>query len=107
MVFSKSSTSLRRHTPLLFKKIDWLKVAKKTGGLLLTLGTGLPIGAAAEAIADKLFAAVKQDPSTLTVDTIKSLVEGGAGVLKEGEEVGNTARQIHEFREEFEKFIKM
>jgi hypothetical protein len=27
--------------------------------------------------------------------------------LKEGEEVGNTARQIHEFREEFEKFIKM
>lgn len=88
----------------LFKRIDWFKLAKKTGGLLLTMGTGLPIGAAAGAIADKL-KEVFTAGTAIDSDTIESVMEGELGVLKD-EEVGNMTRQIHAFRSDFEALIK-
>lgn len=89
----------------LFKKIDWFKVAKKTGGLVLSLGTGLPLGGIVDGISDKIYNAVKNPGEVINAEAIKGIIETGAGLLKE-DEVGNMARQIHQFRKDFEDFIK-
>lgn len=101
-----TSEVVKQKATKLFQRIDWFKVAKKTGGLLLTLGTGLPLGAVAEGLADKLRETMGGTvEGEVNAATIKSFLETHGGLLKD-EEVGNTARQIQKFREEFGEFIK-
>lgn len=95
---------VREQAKGLFRRIDWFKVAKKTGGLLATFATGLPVGQAAEAIIEKLRNAVS-DPGQFNVDSISEMI-GGAGELIKDEKTGNMASQIHKFREEFGKLIE-
>lgn len=100
-----TSEVVKEKATKLFQRIDWFKVAKKTGGLLLTLGTGIPLGAVAEGLADKLREAMGKPEGEVNAATIKGLLETQGGLLKD-EEVGNMARQIQKFREEFGEFIK-
>jgi len=83
----------------LFRRIDWFKVAKKTGGLLATFATGLPVGSGIEAVADKIWDVVQNSGGAVTPESIKGLLENGADYLKVDEKE-NMARQIHKFREE-------
>ncbi|NJK91773.1 MAG: hypothetical protein HC904_08090 [Blastochloris sp.] len=66
----------------LFRRIDWFKVAKKTGGLLATFATGLPVGGAAEGMADKIWSAVQNPGQEVTSDSITELIESGADLLR-------------------------
>lgn len=89
----------------LFRRIDWFKVAKKTGGLLATFASGLPIGSGVEAVADKIWDAIQKSGSDMTPESITGLIESGGDFLKEdGNE--NMARQIHKFREELGTLIE-
>jgi predicted KAP-like P-loop ATPase len=88
----------------LFRRIDWFKVAKKTGGLLATFATGMPIGRGTEAVIEKLKVAVC-NPGPIDVNSIKEVLGGAGDLLKDGDEE-NMARQIHKFREEFGQLIE-
>ncbi len=88
----------------LFRRIDWFKVAKKTGGLLATFATGMPISRVTEAVIEKLKGAIS-NPGQIDVDSIKEAIGGAGDLLKDGGD-GNMARQIHKFREEFGQLIE-
>lgn len=89
----------------IFKRIDWLKVAKKAGGLALTAYTGIPspdlIRSAIGAL--RGFGA---DPGKLaTKETLEGAIEGLGGLLKAGESK-NVPEEINEFRKAFDKLLK-
>ena len=89
----------------IFKRIDWLKVAKKAGGLALTAYTGIPSPDLVQAAIGALrgFAA---DPTKLaTKDNLEGAIEGLGGLLKDGESK-NVPEEINEFRKAFDKLLK-
>src|ERR1019366_8457530 len=86
----------------LLKRVDWLKVAKKGGGLAFNVVTGLPspdqIGSVLSTIQSTISGLGQTSPEDL-----KAGLEQAAGFLKkdEGEEERNIPEAIHHFREEF------
>lgn len=88
----------------IFKRIDWLKVARHTGGLAFTAMTGVPtpdqIGAVVGTIKG-IFA----DPSKLaTQENYDKVVEGIEGLIKSGESK-NVPEEIEAFRKAFDGLL--
>ena len=85
-----------------FKRIDWLKVAKKAGGLALTAHTGIPMP---DQIGDLLHVI-----RALIPDSLKKEKEGGEsakdlkGLLKP-KSPKRTPKEIEEFRKAFDKLL--
>lgn len=84
----------------IIRRIDWLKAAKKAGGLAFTAFTGLPtadqLKSIIDTVKDKLF-----DPETLaTKENAEATAELFCGLLKDGES-RSVPKEIHEFREAF------
>jgi predicted KAP-like P-loop ATPase len=88
----------------IFKRIDWLKVAKKTGGLALMATTGLP---SPDLIQSTISTAlnVLKNPEEAQQNTEKAL-EGLEGLLKSTEGTQNVPEQINEFRKAFDDLLK-
>jgi hypothetical protein len=90
----------------LLKRVDWLKVAKKSGGLAFNLATGLPSP-------DQIGSVLSTIQSTITglgsvsPDQLKGGLEEAASYLKSGEvnDDQNVPEAIHQFREEFSKLL--
>ena len=87
----------------LIKRIDWLKLAKRGGGLAFTLATGLPspdqIGSILSALE-----ALATDVKSMSPDEIQAKLTEAASLLKPGEGP-SVPEEIHEFREEFRKLL--
>jgi predicted KAP-like P-loop ATPase len=89
-----------------FQRIDWLKVAKKAGGLAFTAYTGIPapdqihtaIGMIEGLFADPLRFASKEN--------VAVAIEGAKGVLKPKSETKNVPTEIDGFRKAFDKLLK-
>ncbi|MFZ4606149.1 MAG: Qat anti-phage system ATPase QatA [Caulobacter sp.] len=89
----------------IFKRIDWLKVAKKAGGLALTAYTGIPSPDLIQSAIGALrgFAA---DPGKLaTKETLEGAIDGLGGLLKASDSK-NVPEEINEFRKAFDKLLK-
>jgi len=90
-----------------FKRIDWLKVAKKAGGLAFTAVTGIP---SPDLIKDalKALSAVAADPLKLASKENLELAIGGVeSVLKpEASEGKNVPDEINAFRKAFDDLLK-
>ena len=88
-----------------FSCIDWLKVAKRAGGLALTSFTGIPspdlvgsvIGSLEEVMADPAKLATKENISAV-IDEVKA-------VLKPGE-TKNVPEEVEAFRKAFDQLLK-
>lgn len=88
----------------LFKRIDWLKVAKKTGGLAFNLATGMPtIGQLGDLIGAAK-SALGKAASDLTKEDIKGFAEEASGFFKDAEE-DTVPAHIHAFRKEFAELL--
>lgn len=88
----------------LLKRVDWMKVARKMGGLAFSTVTGLPtleqangVVAAARMLIDK--------GTALGADDIKSFVADAGNILKDTEPE-TIPTQVHAFREEFMELLK-
>lgn len=90
-----------------FRRIDWLKVAKKAGGLAFTAFTGIPTPDQVQAIVDTL-EGVLADPAKLaTKDNLQAAVEGVKGLLKpksDGDST-NVPEEINAFRKAFDDLL--
>jgi len=88
------------------RRIDWLKVAKKAGGLALTAFTGIPtpdqIGSIVGGV-EKLFANPASFP---TKEAIEAAVGGVKSVLKPAGDTKNVPEEIAEFRAAFDRLLK-
>ncbi|MDG6347618.1 P-loop NTPase fold protein [Luteimonas sp. 8-5] len=88
-----------------FKRIDWLKVAKKAGGLALTTFTGVPTPEQISSIVQAL-EGILADPGKLaTRENITDAIDGVKSVLKPAE-TKNVPEEVEEFRKAFDKLLK-
>jgi len=87
----------------LIKRIDWLKLAKRGGGLAFTLATGMPSPDMIARILGNL-EALATDVKSMSPDEIQSKLTDAASFLKPGEGQ-SVPEEIHEFREEFRKLL--
>lgn len=89
-----------------FKRIDWLKVAKKAGGLALTAFTGIPTPEQIQALVGGL-ERLAADPSTIaTKENLDALVDGAKDLLKPKGDTKNVPEEVAEFRKAFDELLK-
>jgi predicted KAP-like P-loop ATPase len=88
------------------KRVDWLKIAKKTGGLAFTAMTGLPTFDQLQSIVDVAKSVVEKPQDHISVEDIKSVADQIGDYMKAPkEEADHLPAQIHEFRKEFEELL--
>lgn len=97
-------TNAAEHVKGIFKRIDWLKVAKKTGGLALTALTGLP---SPDLIQSAVSTAIKviQNPSG-AVDATEAAINDLQGLLKPDTESKNVPEEVREFQKAFDELLE-
>ncbi|RAI36664.1 Qat anti-phage system ATPase QatA [Rhodoplanes serenus] len=92
----------------IFRRIDWLKLAKKGGSLAFTAFTGIPTPDQIQAIVGTLEGFVA-DPSKLaTKDNVEAAIDGVKGLLKpkgEGDST-NVPEEINAFRKAFDDLLE-
>jgi predicted KAP-like P-loop ATPase len=88
-----------------FKRIDWLKIAKKAGGLAVTAFTGIPTPDQIGAVVGSL-EALLTDPSKLaTKENLANAIDEVKSVLKPGE-TKNVPEEVEAFRKAFDQLLK-
>jgi len=88
-----------------FNRIDWLKVAKRAGGLAVTAFTGIPTPDQISAVVGTL-EGIFADPGKLaTKENLTSAIEGVKSILKPAE-TKNVPEEVEAFRKAFDKLLK-
>ena len=88
-----------------FRRIDWLKVAKRSGGLALTAFTGIPTPEQIGAIVGSLEALVTDPAKLVTKENISAAIDQAKAVLKPGESK-NVPEEVEAFRKAFDQLLK-
>jgi predicted KAP-like P-loop ATPase len=89
----------------IFARIDWLKVARKGGGLAFTAFTGIPTPDQVSDVVETL-KGIFADPAKLaTQDNYDKAIDGVQGLLKPGESK-NVPKEIDAFRKAFDNLLK-
>lgn len=90
-----------------FRRIDWLKVAKKAGGLAFTAFTGIPTPDQVGAIVGTLEGFLSDPAKLATKDNVQSAIDGVKGLLKEKDgESANVPEEINAFRKAFDDLLE-
>jgi predicted KAP-like P-loop ATPase len=89
-----------------FRRIDWLKVAKKAGGLALTVFTGIPTADQINAITSSLQGALADPAALATKENIEAALAGVQSLIKSEPETKNIPEEIGEFRKAFDSLLK-
>ena len=88
-----------------FRRIDWLKFAKRAGGLAVTAFTGVPTPDQVRSIVGSL-EAILTDPAKLaTKENLSAAVEELKGILKPSEAT-NVPEEVEAFRKAFDKLLE-
>lgn len=89
-------------------RIDWLKVAKKAGGLALTAFTGVPTPDQIQAIVGTLEGFLADPAKLVTKDNVTAAIDGVKGLLKPASESASTnvPEEISAFRKAFDDLLK-
>jgi len=87
-----------------FKRIDWLKVAKKAGGLAITAYTGIPTPDQLKIIVTKLEDALSDPGQLATKENLTSAIDGIKSILKPAE-TKNVPEEVEAFRKAFDKLL--
>ncbi|MBI4262439.1 NTPase KAP [Candidatus Uhrbacteria bacterium] len=88
----------------LWKRIDWLKAAKKVGGVAWLTFTGMPSGDQIEGVRAYLEKIVA-DSSTISPEKIGEIAKDALSVLKP-QSPAHVPAEVKEFHDEFEKLLK-
>lgn len=101
-----SSAKVAEAAAKLLRRIDWLKVARKGGGVALTAMTGIP----AAGIVEGLFAAaqnfVQKPQDHISAEDARSVFESAGEYIKAAGKKNETVPEhIHKFRQEFEELL--
>jgi hypothetical protein len=100
-----ASTKVAEAARKVLKRIDWLKVAKKAGGLAFTAITGLPSLDQLSGLANGLQGLLLRSPSELAGE-VKGFADQAGAFLKDAREAPDPVpEQIHAFRKEFSELI--
>ncbi len=88
-----------------FKRIDWLKAARKAGGLAFTAFTGMPTPDQIQGIINAGQALLANPRQVVTRENLEGTIENVKGLLKP-DESKNVPEEIAEFRKAFNELLK-
>lgn len=88
-----------------FSRIDWLKVAKRAGGLAMTAFTGIPTPDQIGALVGSLEALIADPAKIATKENLTAAVDEVKAVLKPGESK-NVPEEVEAFRKAFDRLLK-
>ena len=88
-----------------FRRIDWLKVAKQAGGLAMTAFTGIPTPEQIGAIVGSLEALVADPAKLVTKENLSTAIDEAKELLKPGESK-NVPEEVEAFRKAFDQLLK-
>lgn len=88
-----------------FRRIDWLKVAKKAGGLAVTAFTGIPTPDQVKAIVGSLEGLLADPAKLATKESLTAVIGEVKGVLKPVE-TKNVPEEVEEFRKAFDQLLE-
>ncbi|HVT12604.1 MAG TPA: Qat anti-phage system ATPase QatA [Fimbriimonadaceae bacterium] len=89
----------------IFRRIDWLKVAKSTGGLAVTALTGLPTHSLLQAAVGTAVRVLADPRAVVNQQEVAGALEGLKGLLKPEAESKNVPEEINEFRKAFDELL--
>lgn len=89
----------------LLKRVDWLKAAKKAGGLAFTVATGLPTFSQLGDLIGAAKTALGKSAKELTRQDIEGFADETTGIFKDAEE-DSVPAHIHAFRKEFIELLE-
>lgn len=88
-----------------FNSIDWLKVAKKSGGLALTAFTGIPTPDQISTIVSTLNGVLADPGQFANKESLTTAIDGIKSILKPAE-TKNVPEEIEAFRKAFDQLLK-
>lgn len=101
-----TSTKVADAAKKVLRRVDWLKVAQKAGGLALTAATGIPSPDLVSSLVGAVKAFAAKPADHLSIADAKSVLENASGFLKAAEhEHDGVPEQVHKFREEFQELL--
>ena len=89
----------------LLKRVNWLKVAKRSSGLVFNIVTGLPSPDQIEMALGAL-RSLGQNALNINASDVPGKLNEIAGFLKPAEDANNLPDTIHEFREDFQDLLE-
>lgn len=89
-----------------FRRIDWLKVAKKAGGLAFTAFTGVPTPDQIQSVMGMVQGALADPMKLATKENATKALEEVKDVLNEREGTTNVPEEINAFRKAFDDLLK-
>lgn len=89
----------------LLRRIDWLKVAKKAGGLAFTAFTGIPTLDQIKGVVGTLEALVADPANLATKENLEAALTGAKDLLKPAAETTNVPTEINAFRKAFDDLL--
>ena len=98
---TKASIAVRE----VFNSIDWLKVAKKSGGLALTAFTGIPTPDQISTIVSTLNGMLVDPGQFANKESLTTAIDGVKSILKPAE-TKNVPEEIEAFRKAFDQLLK-
>lgn len=90
----------------LFKRIDWLKLTKKLGGLALTAYTGIPTADQLQSLLSALEALKSKPLDIFTKENIGATVDGIKTLVKPAPEEKHLPEEVRAFHAAFEKLLE-
>ncbi|HSW64035.1 MAG TPA: Qat anti-phage system ATPase QatA [Dissulfurispiraceae bacterium] len=87
-----------------FKRIDWLKVAKKAGGLAVTAFTGMPSPELIGGIVSTIEGVLVNPGQLATKENLASAIDDVKSILKPAE-TKNVPEEVEAFRKAFDKLL--
>lgn len=90
----------------LWRRIDWMKAAKKAGSYGMTLATGIPTLETVADLRDIATTVLSGGADAFTAENLKAVTTSAGSFLKDVAEE-STPEQMHAFRAEFEKLLEV
>lgn len=88
-----------------FRRIDWLKLAKKAGGLALTAFTGIPTRDQIGSVAHSLESILADPQQLATRENLQAVAEGVQSLIKPADDSRKVPEEIGEFRKAFDVLL--
>nr|WP_329604790.1 P-loop NTPase fold protein [Pseudomonas fulva] len=101
-----NSAKVKAAAAKVFKRVDWLKVARKAGGFAFTVITGIPTMDQLKGVYNLVTSVVANPSDHVSKDDLKGAAEKIGDFLKEGgDDSEKLPEHIHKFREEFQELL--
>ncbi|WP_454796526.1 Qat anti-phage system ATPase QatA [Novosphingobium lindaniclasticum] len=100
------STKVADAAKKVLKRIDWLKLARKAGGLAFTAATGIPTLDQMRHVVDLAASVIASPKDVFSLEKLKDAAKDAGDFIKEDkEDVERLPDHIHAFREEFVELL--